>query len=950
MFKESRFLLFLCVIVALLCISSSAFAAAVTSQQIQMFKALDVEQQNGLLEKLRPGITSGAVRQGNWQEQGDIPQNVVEEPLLKLDDAGEEFDSEPAETEAVHLEDDLQTASSVEKDHIKMFGYDVFQGVPTTFAPATDIPIPSNYIIGPGDELRVQIFGKENFDYGLVVSRDGSLNFPGVGVVNVAGLHFDEVKKQLIQRIKKQFIGVQAHVSMGALRSIRVFVMGNVKRAGSYTVSSLSTLTNALFASGGITNIGSLRKIELKRNGEVITEFDLYDLLMRGDTSADRRLQPGDVIFVPPIGETVKVTGAVTRSAIYELKGQQSIADALSFAGGLLPTAYPQSSRLERIDRSNERRLIDLDLSRDADLRQPLFAGDSIVVSSIIDKVENVVILDGHVERPGRYQWHPGIRISDLIGSIDKLKPQADLRYALVRREVGDQRHISVIKVSLGEALNSPGGEQDIKLHERDTLMVFDLYGDRVQLIEPLVEQLRHQGRMETPESVVTLSGNVRHPGVYPLTEDMHLSDLLEATVDVLPDTDLRYVLIQRERGLSRKLDIQSYDLADTASRTFVDPLLQARDVVYFFSEQADRQEQLQPQLDKLRKQAAFGEPQRIVNIGGRVRYPGSYPYEEGMRISDLIRAAGSLQESAYSLEAEISRYHVNSEIKREVQLSTVNLAGLLQGDPNSDLILQPHDHLNIKELPNWRDSQSVELRGEIKFPGIYPIREGDTLSEVIKRAGGLTELSYPRGAVFMREELREKEQKNLDELRQGLQAELAAINLEQVAEGSGASAAEMSAADDLAKRLESTKALGRLVIDLEALISDNQAKDIILKSGDRLVVPSKSQEISILGEVFHPTSHLFDESVSVSDYINKSGGLTKRADDSRIYVVRANGAVLKSGAGWFTSNVSLQPGDTIVVPLDVDYLSSLRLWTNVTQIVYQLGLAVASWNAVGLF
>ncbi len=922
-------------------------ATTVTSQQIQMFQSLSPAQQNALIQQLQGG--KGAVRQSNWQNEGETNVPRVQASQNEVLDGEEGGQQELSSSEPITESDADSQIQVHEESELKLFGYELFSSPPSTFAPVTDIPIPSEYIVGPGDELRVQIFGKENLDYALVVSRDGTLNFPGVGVISVAGTRFDEVKKQLIQRVKKQFIGVQAHVSMGMLRTIRVFVMGNVRQPGSYTVSSLSTLTNALFASGGVTSIGSLRRIELKRNGKVISEFDLYDLLLNGDTSADRRLLPGDVIFVPSVGSTVAVDGAVIRPAIYELKDENSVGDVLGFAGGFKADAYPQLSQILRVGAgSGESNLITIDLSKQDGLNFPIVDGDSLKIGSIINKVENVVKLNGHVERPGKYQWFEGMRVSDLIGSIDELQPQADLRYALIRREVGAERNISVVHVSLADVFAMPGSDVDIRLHERDSLFVFGLYGERNALIDPLVDQLKSQGRLDVPERVVNLKGNVRYPGVYPLTDGMRLSDLVEATVDVLPETDLTYVLIQSELGAGRILDLRSYNLSNDGD---VDPLLRARDTVYFFSKKDERQDQLAALLERLEKQAAYGAPLRVVKAIGRVRHPGSYPLEKGMRLSDLIRAAGGLQESAYSLDAEISRYRVEKGMARDVEHLSINLAAVLEGSETDDMELESHDFLTIKELPNWRDNQTIELMGEVNFPGIYPIREGDTLLDVIRRAGGLTERAYPQAAIFTREELRLKEQHNLNELRERLQAELAAINLEQMSEGTmSATPAAVSAANDLASRLESTKALGRLVIDLGAIIDGDKTKNVVLKPGDMLMVPGYKQEVSILGEVFYPTSHLYSGEISVSDYVNMSGGVTKRADESRIYIVRANGAVMKAGSGWFSSSVDLHPGDTIVVPLDVDYLSSLRLWTNVSQIVYQLGVAVASWNAVGLF
>ena len=203
---------------------------------------------------------------------------------------------------------------------LKPFGYDLFRATPTTFAPATDIPVPTEYVIGPGDTFEVLLIGAGGGRYRLVVGRDGVVDFPELGPIAVAGVRFDAARDLLEQRVAEQMIGMRASISMGALRSIQVFVLGEAESPGSYTVSGLSTITNALLVSGGAKTIGSLRNIQLKRGGQIVGRIDLYDLLLNGDTSADQRLQPGDVIFIPPVGPTVAISGEVRRPAIYEVR------------------------------------------------------------------------------------------------------------------------------------------------------------------------------------------------------------------------------------------------------------------------------------------------------------------------------------------------------------------------------------------------------------------------------------------------------------------------------------------------------------------------------------------------------------------------------------------------------------------------------------------------------
>jgi protein involved in polysaccharide export with SLBB domain len=312
-------------------------------------------------------------------------------------------------------------------DALEPFGYDLFgDEVRSTFAPATDIPVPVDYVIGPGDTINVQLFGNTNAEYFLTVNRDGTITFPEIGPVNVSGLLFTDLRNAINERVSEQMIGVRASTTLGELRSIRVFVLGDVARPRSYTVSGLATMTNALFASGGVEEIGSLRRIALLRDGETVTTLDLYDLLLRGDTRDDARLQPGDVIFVPPIGATIAVDGEVRRPAIYEIRGEQSVSDLIALAGGLNATANRNDVKLERVVPGRGIAVTDIDLAA-AGAREPVRDGDVLRVLPNLDQLESSVRLAGNVQRPGLYQWSEGMVLSDLLPNPELVKPLADL-------------------------------------------------------------------------------------------------------------------------------------------------------------------------------------------------------------------------------------------------------------------------------------------------------------------------------------------------------------------------------------------------------------------------------------------------------------------------------------------------------------------------------------------
>ncbi len=714
---------------------------------------------------------------------------------------------------------------------LQPFGYQLFEGKPSTFAPATDIPVPTNYVMGPGDAVNIQLFGKENASYSLVVDREGVLSFPGIGPITVAGMQFGDMRQDLMDRVSEQMIGTRAGVTLGELRSIRVFVLGDANQPGSYTVSGLSTITNALFVSGGVLPSGSLRNIELKRNGRLIRRLDLYDLLLRGDTSDDIRLQPGDAIFIPPVAGTVAVSGEVYRPAIYETKGEASVEAVLRMAGGLLPTAHRGALRLERINERGNKTIKTVNFRAQAGRLTKVLDGDMLSIDPVLDELRDGVTLVGHVHRPGGHQWWPGMRVSDLINDIGILKPRADLQYLLIRRELKPNRTVQLLSADLKSAMAAPGSADDQHLRAGDQIRVFDLGPDRTVLVEPW--------------------------------------------------------------------------------------------------------------LDELREQTSSAQPMPEVNIGGLVRAPGRYPLEQGMRVSDLIRAAGRMREAAFTQSAELTRYLVVGGDHRETELIEINLAQVLAGNSDEDVVLQPYDYLNIKEIPQWRDQERVEILGEVRFPGTYPIQQGETMSSLLDRAGGLTDLAFASGSVFLREELREREDEQLQLLRRRLETDLAALSLE-------GSTQARSMGQSILNQIEETEATGRLVIDLNDIIKKGGRShhNIVLADGDTLLIPKRSQEITVIGEVQHATSHIFDPDMDRNDYISRSGGFTTHADKRKIYVVRADGGVVGSTRSfWFRrgKGQGVQPGDTIVVPLDADRVSPLGFWTSVTQILYNIGIAAAA-------
>lgn len=726
-------------------------------------------------------------------------------------------------------------------DGLEPFGYDLFgREAVSRFSSLRNVPVPADYVVGPGDLLEIQLYGNKNRILRLTVASDGRIRFPELGPIVVGGKRYSSVRADIEDRVQRQMIGVRASVSMGEARGITVFVLGEAEQPGTYTVSGLGTITTALYASRGVKRIGSLRTIQLKRQGEVVRRMDLYDLLVSGDTRDDAKLQPGDVIFIPPVGPTVAIDGEVRRPGIYELKDEDSIEDLVRLAGGLTPEADLDRASLSRIDRQGRRVVESVRL--DGSSSEVPRNGDALRVLRLRPQMDAGVLLQGHVFRPGAYAFREGMRITDVIASVDELRPNADPHYILIRRELSPDRRITAVSADLLAALRAPGSETDVRLHPRDEITVFDLSSGRERVLSPLLDEMRLQGRMDRPT--------------------------------------------------------------------------------------------------------------QIVQVEGRVRAPGEYPLEQGMTLSDLLRAGGSLADAAYGGRAELTRYRVVSGERRQTEVIDIDLAAVLAGDPTADLPLQAFDYLSIKEVPDWGAEERVVLRGEVRFPGIYPIKRGETLKSVLERAGGLTEHAFPEGAVFSRTELRRREQQQLDRLEERLQSDLAVLALRGAAANLGNAASTIQVGQALLTQLRSAEAVGRLVVDLPRVMraEPGSAEDLVLRGGDELLVPRIQQEVTVLGEVQNATSHVYRPELGRDQYIALSGGTTRKADRGKIYVVRANGSVVaaESSNRWFGggSAVEMRRGDTVVVPLDTERLPALPFWQSVTSIIYNLAIAAAAVNS----
>ncbi|UTZ36289.1 OtnA protein [Vibrio campbellii] len=876
------------------CVLASVFAPfshaqTPTPEQIQMFQSLPADQQQALASKYGITLPSGSSSQPSSYQN---PQVIDPRPEVSNANQTDKMDS------------------AKEDEELKRFGLDLFAGSPTTFAPVSDVPVPADYTVGAGDEIVIQLFGKDNTTHRLRVNRAGTINFPSLGPVQVAGMTFSDVRDSLNQRVKEQMIGVRSDISLGEMRTMQVFVMGDAYKPGAYTVSALTTISQAIYYSGGFSESGALRNVQLKRNGQVIRKLDMYDLLLKGDARNDVRLLPGDVIFIGAVGNTIAIDGEVNRPAIYEVKSGETYKQAIQMAGGFTANAYSDQIEVKRYAAEGARDALTLNFSQSHDQQTKVKDGDAVNVLKKSEELTRYVQIEGDVRHPGFFEWKSGLRIADLFQSVDtSFNSTADVNYAVVVREINPQRDIEVYQVNLANAILSPTSKDNLKLNSRDRVLVFNRFNN--EDLDTLADQ-------ETVSKAKTLE----QAQLQAQQEQLKEQEVMSSSVAVSSAAPLQKGS-KHSKIVFRGKEITKDDFEALKQNT--------------------RRTLLAPVLLQLQQQSRLGLAPQIAEVFGEVKHPGRYPITPRMTISKLVEAAGGLTYNAFTINAELARSVISSKDERaSIDVERIDLRKAIQGSTVDDAILVGRDRLNILEKPNVKLQSTVTLQGEVRFPGTYTVRQGETLGELLERAGGLTEFAHPQGAIFTREALRLQEQKLLNQYAADMRAETA----KKTFRADNNMSSVISDPDKTLKFVEEaskSKALGRMVVQLNRILKDERSADFMLEDGDFLFVPTFRNTVSIMGEVQVPITYLLDNKLDVDDYLNKAGGAKKQADEDRIFVVRADGSVYKPTSGyWFGNNhEELKAGDTIVVPIDTDYRDALSTWTAATQILYQTGVAI---------
>ncbi len=617
-----------------------------------------------------------------------------------------------------------------------LFGADFFRLDAGVFRPPSFGPVPADYLIGPGDQIVVDVWGEVEFRLERIVDRDGSIILPRGGKISCYGRTLDQVARAIRERLARSYSGISTEpgqgttfveVSLGRLRVIRVFVVGEARQPGAYELSSLATVFTALYAAGGAAEGGSLREIRLLRGAESVATLDLYRYLTEGRREGDAILREGDTVFIPPRGKTVGLRGAVRRPLRFELTADEGLADLLRYAGGLRADAVAEAVHVERIVPPQRRRPREpdrtwLDIPLDPATRLPvdpaaavLLDGDVVLVDGITDRLTDFVEVAGQVKRPGRYEWRAGMTAADLVADAGGLWPDALRERAVVDRTTPDQRLLT-FDFPLGAVLD--GAAAPVPLAPRDRLRVFSVQAVR-------------------DTATVTISGEVRRPLTVEYREGMTLRDLVLRAGGLKRSADLlraEVSRLSRDAIESRRADEQPGPtvrvLAVELGSDFLasdDPFpLEAHDAVAI-------------------RKLPWWELQRTVTVRGEVLYPGIYSLERpDETISSLIARAGGLKPTAFAPGARVVR------ARAEVGNVALDLVEALK-KPGSehDILLAAGDEIRIPEVP-----QTVKVIGAVGFPTSIVHQQGKSLGFYVERAGGYAEnadkwktrVIYPNG------------------------------------------------------------------------------------------------------------------------------------------------------------------------------------------------------------
>ena len=770
--------------------------------------------------------------------------------------------------------------------NLRTYGLDLFKDAPSTFAPIDLAPAPLEYILGPGDEIGVQLFGSVSINRLVPINREGNLILPEIGVVQVSGLSFKEAKDKILSTINANLIGVSAEISLAKIRSIQVFVLGNAFSPGAYTVSSLSNISNILFFSGGPSFNGSLRNISVKRSGKEVGNFDFYDLLIYGNINSDIKLQSNDAIVINPTGKTIKISGEVKKQAIFELKDGEDFSDLLTFASGFTNLADLKRITISSIAENGERIYKNF---RSSELKSvQLKDGDEIFINKLSNTPRNIIKVIGEIASPGFIAFEEEITLEKLI-TRESFLESTYTPFVIIEREnkFGSKRLIRANLIS---------DDTSTKLEPND--LVYVLSKKDVNFLNSIL----------VADALNLLSRK---------NSELLSNYFAKRNLDRYQCKSLQ-ILAKQSASSSIKF---------VKSKYLPNPNLNPVDQLEF----VDRC----PSVFENKPYLIIFALENSSVISGEVRNPGIYPSYNIFSPMDLLSFAGGPTEKSSGAMDIFSDEGIalKIDISEEQNISSLGIKSSF--------------YANLSSESN-DDVFSVSIEGAFVSPGIYGAKQGERLSDLLKRAGGYKQNAYPYAGVLARKSVAENERlaflRSADQLEQSIAT---AISSGRISSVGGDPTLALTSISRLITDLENIEPIGRVVTEFDLdLLERSPEKDLLLEPGDRIFVPERSSTVTVSGQVLSPTSFNFDPLLKVNDYIQLAGGYSEEADKNRTLVIYPNG--MASRVRNWPNSPDLSPGTTLVVPRDPNPFDWLVFSQVLFPIISNFATSAAAIAALG--
>jgi len=769
---------------------------------------------------------------------------------------------------------------------------------------SASMPTPDDYTISSGDTLNIHIYGDRDTNYELIVSNDGEIELEYIGPLRVGGMSFKELKSYLSNKLKHHFKMSSFKISISKYSSIQVTLIGDVKYPGIYNLSSFATAKDLLIEAKGVRDSASVRSIDIKRNGKTVAKLDFYDLLFQGKNIGSILLKHGDIVVVNKAEKLVSIDGYVNDAAIFELKGDETLRTLINYAGGMKADASRRHIKVDRYSHNSVFETFHIPYSKAKNFKMQ--DGDKVYIYQLDSSANTNVSIYGNIIRPGTYPLgksttlHALLKKQLIYGPQKFFLPETYLEYGIVKH-YSTTLNYTTQSFNLSKVIK---GEESVKLNPQDEIYIFS------------------QSDVQTSKYITTKGDILINEGKLRYFEGMTIRDAVHgAGLDGVIDDMVRVTTINTPNRMPKTF---FYSFKDDGGVT-LSPYDEVEIYDYY------KTHLLQP-----------------VSISGEVVNPTTVFYETGMTLSDLLLSSGGFTIEAYLSKVEIVRYFIDKDSNRKKRIIVLDLNKL----DKKTYMLQAYDEVTIYKIPNWGEKRVVTLNGEVKFPGKYTVSNGEKLSSVIERAGGFTDEAFIEGSVFTRDSIRKRQVKQYQQSLARIKRELAIYNaMPANAKTSMASVSASDTLNDVILEAQKFQPIGRVSIELMYDIDEfkDSQYDLVLKDKDELTIPNQIDTVTVFGEVFNPTSFIYNSDLAGDEYIEMASGLSRSADEGSIYIIHANGTSELLDAGWFSSEAKIQKGDTIVVPLYIKEYNTLEVWNSIAKVLSSFAVTAAALSTLGV-